>query len=170
VVASCAVVVEPVELDDEADVGPVGVDGVVVALPFQDDVELRVGKGGGADEVVEAAFEFAARVDGPPVRDRGAERLGALPAPGATEHVLDRGQVEDLETLGAIERVAQVTYGEDAGEVEQRPSDRCDGDPVDDSEVDWIHHPGSMDGDPTVATACPRRRHLEMDRVATESL
>ena len=130
--APAGVEVAPVELDDEAPLRPADVD----QKARDHRVQLRRWELGALDEGVEVALELGAEVGSVAVVGEDLAELGSALRPRPPRHhPLHRPQVERPAPVGLLDGVEERVLLEDAGEVEDRPRHRGDGDAVDGGDV-----------------------------------
>jgi hypothetical protein len=143
------------QLDHEARLGPVGVDGR--RIPIDHDVALIRRKVEGPDEIVKQTLELGPRLR----RRRGVvldQRKQVLEAAATVAAIGERAQlrvVDDSELLSLLVGALKLVGGEDFGEVEEGSLGRADWDVVDDGDVIGVDGPRAVDRDPVAAPARP---------------
>jgi hypothetical protein len=154
------------QLDHEARLGPVGVDGRRV--PIDHDVALIRRKVEGPDEVVKQTLELGPRLR----RRRGVvleQRKQVLQAAATVAAIGERVQlrvVDDPELLRPLVSALKLVRGEDLGEVEEGALGCADRDVVDDGDVVGMDEPRAVDRDPVAPPARPaRNRHIDVGAV-----
>jgi hypothetical protein len=82
---------------------------VGLPLPVDEHVEQRLRAVRGADELPEPILKLAASCRSLPRAHRAPQCRGAPPPVGAQEHLLDGGEIEELESLGAVHGAGKVS-------------------------------------------------------------
>ena len=135
-------------------------------MPATTKLTRGVGQAGGEDGFVEEQLELRAGEGHRLIEGQGsAQRLAAAVAPVAREHVVDRGEVEELAFFGALEQLLEAAFVDKRRLVEEHAGDGGDRDPLAKGAVGVGQGAGAVQANRRAARARARGRDVDRDRL-----